>query len=120
MATTLKTYTLGYALSIALTLLAFGGFILHQQTGHVFPSHLELYVGFTVLAVAQLLVQLYFFLHAGKGQNRHWNLGLLAFTFFIITVLVVGTLWIMHNLKENAMQGTPFINNNVSAQYEDD
>jgi cytochrome o ubiquinol oxidase operon protein cyoD len=115
-----KTYSVGYGLSVLLTLLAFGGVLMHNQNGHVFPTHIQLYVGFTVLAVAQLIVQLYFFLHVGKGQNKHWNSVILGLTLFIVTVVVAGTLWIMQNLKVNGMHNSPYIQNQINAEHSND
>ena len=118
---TLKTYITGYALSIALTLAAFGLLAWHSATGHVFPTHAMLAVGFISLAVLQLLVQLFFFLHVGRGQNKYWNAAALGFAFFIIAVLVGGTLWIMANLQHgmSAAQDT-YLNGQITVQNEND
>ena len=49
-------------------------------------------------AVAQLVVQLFFFLHLGRGQDAGWNISIFVFAILIISILMIGTLWIMHNL----------------------
>lgn len=116
---TVKSYITGYVLSILLTLAAFGMMELHTQTQHAFPTHSALAVGFITLALAQLLVQLYFFLHMGRGQNKHWNAVALGFALFIVAVVVGGTLWIMQNLQHNQMQNN-FINGQVDAQHGND
>jgi cytochrome o ubiquinol oxidase operon protein cyoD len=56
------------------------------------------------LAIAQLLVQLFCFLHLGQESKPRWNLVALVFALFIVVVLVGGTLWIMHNLGHGQMQ----------------
>jgi cytochrome o ubiquinol oxidase operon protein cyoD len=51
------------------------------------------------LAIAQLIVQLIYFLHMSKGSRSPWKLILLCFTAFIVCILVAGSLWIMGNLN---------------------
>jgi cytochrome o ubiquinol oxidase operon protein cyoD len=116
---TLTSYLTGYILSIAMTLAAFGMLAWHIHTGHVFPTHLMLTVGFITLALLQLLVQLFFFLHVGNGQNKYWNAAALGFTLFIVAVLVGGTLWIMNNLQHDMTIDT-FLNGQIQVQNEND
>jgi cytochrome o ubiquinol oxidase subunit IV len=116
---TIKSYTIGYALSIALTFASFGILKWHIATGHIFPTHFMLVAGFILFALLQLLVQLFFFLHVGRGQNRHWNAAALGFAFFVVAVLVGGTLWIMNNLQSHMVQST-FINDQINVQDEND
>ncbi len=115
----ITTYITGYALSILCTLLAFGLLKWHIATQHFFPSHTALTLGFISLALMQLVVQLFFFLHVGRGRDRHWNAVALCFALFIVTVLVGGTLWIMQNLQHGQMQNN-FIDNNITAQNSND
>jgi cytochrome o ubiquinol oxidase subunit IV len=84
----LLSYTIGFLLSVGLTLLAF-------WAAPTFGS---------VAAVAIVVVQLVFFLHLGAGLSS--RLTLLLFTLVIIGILVLGTLWIMTNL-ERLHQHTP-------------
>jgi cytochrome o ubiquinol oxidase operon protein cyoD len=116
---TLKSYILGYLLSIGMTLAAFGALMLHIQTHHAFPTHAQLYPFLVVLAVLQLLVQLFFFLHFGREQKTHWRAAVLAFALFAVFVLVGGTLWIMQNLNQHMVQNT-YINGQITAQNEND
>ena len=115
----LTSYIVGFALSLAFTLLAVGGILVHEQTQHQFPTHPELRLLFVVLAVAQLAVQLGFFLHVGRGQNKHWNAVVLGFALFIITIVVGGTLWIMNNLQQKMVNNT-FLNNQINVTQEND
>jgi len=114
-----KSYVGGYALSILLTLAAFGLMQWHIFTRHQTPTHGQLIAGFITLAIAQLLVQLFFFLHVNRGQNKYWNAAALGFALFIITVVVGGTLWIMQNLRHGTMQ-EGFLNGQVNVQNEND
>ncbi len=55
------------------------------------------------LAIAQVLVQLYFFLHLGQETKPRWKLMVLISTIGILGILVFGSLWIMQNLNYNMM-----------------
>jgi len=118
---TLRSYITGFVLSIALTLIAPALFWWHLSTHHVFPTHQELRFSFVILAIAQLIVQLIFFLHINREKEQRWNLAALAFAIIIVTILIGGTLWIMHNLQagQDAQMGT-FLNGEVTPQMEDD
>lgn len=117
---TLRSYITGFALSIAMTLMAFGAVWLHDYSGHTFPTHPQLMIVFVLLAVLQLVVQLIYFLHIGSEKKTHWRAVVLVFALFIIVVVVGGTLWIMNNLQYNAMNTSPFINNDVNVHNEQD
>ncbi|HTV83981.1 MAG TPA: cytochrome o ubiquinol oxidase subunit IV [Dyella sp.] len=90
---TLKSYVIGFALSIILTLLSFGC----VMSGAV-PHHLVM-PGIMVLCVAQILVQLIFFLHLSAKPGQRDNLSIGVFTVLIIAIVVVGSLWVMHNMN---------------------
>ena len=100
---TFKTYVLGFVLSLALSAVAFLFLQEHMWTGHRVFTHEFLYGEIIVLATAQLIVQLYFFLHLGKGTSARMNAVILAFAFTVLVILVGGTLWIMSNLRHDNM-----------------
>jgi len=90
-------YVVGFVLSLALTLMAF--YLVDREA-----MSRNLLVGFiSTLAIAQFVVQLYFFLHL--GQEAKPRLKQLTFWFMLSTVLIVviGSLWIMANLNYNMM-----------------
>ncbi|HEX7633268.1 MAG TPA: cytochrome o ubiquinol oxidase subunit IV [Candidatus Saccharimonadales bacterium] len=93
----LASYTLGFVLSIALTVLAYLLVVNHSAMRHT------LLVIIIVMALVQFLVQLIFFLHLGTETKPRWKL--LAFGFMVMTVaiLVFGSLWIMDNLNYHMM-----------------
>jgi cytochrome o ubiquinol oxidase operon protein cyoD len=93
----LKTYVVGFALSLILTLLSFGC----VMSGAV-PQHLAV-PGLVVFCVAQLLVQLVFFLHMSAAPGQRDNLSIGVFTLLIIAIVVVGSLWVMHNMNTYMM-----------------
>jgi cytochrome o ubiquinol oxidase operon protein cyoD len=93
------SYIVGFVLSIATTLLAYL-FVVNE----LLPKQALIYavVG---IAVVQLFVQLVFFLHLGRGSR--WKLATFAFALIVVLVVVVGSLWIMHNLDYNMMHMSP-------------
>lgn len=94
----LKSYIIGFILSILLTVVPYFLVVNHVVS-------LEVTVGLVVvLGVLQLLVQLIFFLHLGMAPEQRSNLMSFIFTLLILLILVVGTLWIMYNMNYNMMQ----------------
>jgi len=93
----LKAYVFGFILSILLTLGSFG----LVMTGNF--SHTLIVPGLIVLCVAQLLVQLVFFLHMGKSERD--NTLTFLFTVMVLSIIVLGSLWVLHNMNLNMMPG---------------
>jgi cytochrome o ubiquinol oxidase operon protein cyoD len=98
---TFKTYLTGFILSVTLTLVAYAFVYSHVSSAHVNFSHTFLTYTVLILALIQLLVQLIFFLHLGNGGGSRWNLVAFIFTFGVVMILVVGSLWIMDHLNYN-------------------
>lgn len=94
----ITTYTIGFALSVVLTLGAYFSVVNDVMSGW---SLVWLLAG---LAVVQLLVQLVFFLHLGQESKPRWNLVLFLFTVMVVGILVLGSLWIMKNLDYHMMR----------------
>ena len=90
-----KSYIVGFILSIVLTIVAFGAVM---QQWFVPVNTMFFIAG---LAVLQLLVQLIMFLHLGSESKPYWNLSAFLFSVLIVFVVVVGSLWIMYNLNAN-------------------
>lgn len=93
----LKHYTAGFIGSLILTMaayltVAYG--LLHGWTAVLLVSS---------LAVVQLAVQLFFFLHVSAGSRPRWKLMTFWFMLAIIVVIVCGSLWIMHSLNYRMM-----------------
>jgi cytochrome o ubiquinol oxidase operon protein cyoD len=55
------------------------------------------------LAIAQVLVQLFFFLHLGQETKPRWKLIVLIAMLGVLGILVIGSLWIMQNLNYHMM-----------------
>lgn len=89
---TASSYVIGFVLSLLLTV---GSYVLVVYHVSFFPL-----VGMLVfLALIQLFVQLFFFLHLGQEAKPQWNLLIFLMTLLILGIILGGTLWIMHNLS---------------------
>lgn len=99
---TTKSYVLGFIYSIILTLTAYYLIVNEILSGWT--------VAFVILALAvlQLAVQLFYFLHLDQEKKPRWNM--ITFFFAVQTVLIVvlGSIWIMVNLNyHNSHKRTP-------------
>jgi len=96
----MKTYVVGFGLSVLLTLASFGAVM-----ADVVPQPMRL-AAIAILCVAQLLVQLVYFLHMGTSKDQRQNTGVFICTALLIIVTVAGSLWVMHNANVNMMPTT--------------
>lgn len=94
---TLRAYSTGFALSLMLTIAAYVSVVNEVLTGTMLIAII------TSLAVAQLLVQLVFFLHLQRETKPRLNLIVFSFMLIVVGIVVIGSLWIMHNLDYNMM-----------------
>ncbi len=92
---TLNSYITGFVLSVAFTLLAYFVVVSNLAIGAVL---IAIIIG---LAVAQVIVQLLFFLHIGQESKPRWNLTFFLSTASIVFLIVVASLWIMNHLNYN-------------------
>ena len=88
-------YVTGFIISLLLTLVAYYLVASKSVAGSTLVGLL------LVLAVTQLMVQLYFFLHLGREEKPKWNLQMGLFAAMVVVILVIGSLWIMSNLEYN-------------------
>lgn len=91
----LKSYVLGFVLSILLTLVAYFFVVLKTFSPTVLFSVI---MG---LGVIQAVIQLVLFLHLGKEGKPHWNTMTFLFMLSILLIVVLGSLWIMAHLEYN-------------------
>ena len=94
---TFLSYSIGFLISLELTL---GAYLL--VINQAFSSR-RLILTIMGLAVAQLLVQLIFFLHLGRESKPRWNLVVFSFAATVVLILVIGSLWIMNHLNYHSM-----------------
>lgn len=93
------SYSAGYALSVILTLAAYYLVKRHVDSYHLIYSHRFLIAAILSLAVIQFFVQAVFFLHLSKKSRGRWNLIVFSFMLLVVVIVVIGSLWIMHNLN---------------------
>ncbi len=98
---TLKSYIVGFVLSIVLTV---GSFYMVMSGGFSRPTAM---IGLLVLCVAQLLVQLILFMHMGASKGQRENLSTFLFTVLTIAIIVGGSIWVLHNMNANMMHPMP-------------
>lgn len=91
----LNSYITGFALSLICTFIPYYLVVEQSFTGNALL--------FTILgfAVAQLVIQLTFFLHLGRGPKPNWNLFFFGSTMTIVLVVVGGSIFIINNLLYN-------------------
>lgn len=91
------SYSVGFILSVVMTLSAYIAVVNRSYTGDTLAAFV---VG---LAIAQLLVQLLFFLHLGSETRPRWKLLVFMFMVVVVAIVVIGSIWIMYNLDYNMM-----------------
>lgn len=94
-----REYVLGLMLSIILTAIPFA----LVMTG-AFPKPVTIAVIF-LCAIGQLLVQLIFFLHLNFESEQLWNTISIIFILLAVTIIIIGTLWVMGHLNHNMLLG---------------
>jgi cytochrome aa3 quinol oxidase subunit IV len=80
---------IGLVLSVVLTLVALWLVLIHALTHNVL-----LFI-ILALAVAQIFVQLFFFMHITEGQGPKWHLWMLAVGMLFVVTIVACSIWIM-------------------------
>jgi cytochrome o ubiquinol oxidase subunit IV len=91
------SYTVGLVLAVLLTIASFAV----AQTNLLWAPGIA--VGLVVLAFAQIVVHLVFFLHIGTGPEHTNNIVALAFGVLIAFLVIGGSCWIIANLNANMM-----------------
>ncbi|MGP1939544.1 MAG: cytochrome o ubiquinol oxidase subunit IV [Arsenophonus sp. ET-DL9-MAG3] len=92
-----KTYLIGFILSLILTVIPF--LIVMNNTISYYAT---LWIIISA-AIIQILVHLIYFLHMNASLNGNWNLIAFLFTILIISIIVIGSLWIMYHININMM-----------------
>jgi cytochrome o ubiquinol oxidase operon protein cyoD len=94
-----RSYLIGFVLAALLTAIPFGlvmsGSLPNGTAGPVCMA----------FAAVQIVVHLIYFLHMNPKSSQSWNGAALVFTLIILLILMVGTLWVMHNMNMNMMPG---------------
>lgn len=94
-----KEYVIGLILSIVLTVIPFALVISGTLSQ---PLTLAIIL---LCAVAQVFVQLVFFLHMNTSSEQIWNTTSAVFILLITLIVVLGSIWIMQHLNHNMLMG---------------
>ncbi|WP_028358041.1 cytochrome o ubiquinol oxidase subunit IV [Brackiella oedipodis] len=93
----LKSYIIGLILSLALTAVSFGYVM---STPELTTTALAV---ISLAAIAQVLVQIVFFLHLTGKKSQSWESVAGLYTLLSLLFFVVLSLWIFHHLHINTM-----------------
>jgi cytochrome o ubiquinol oxidase operon protein cyoD len=93
-----KSYLVGFVLSIILTAIPFG---LVMDSGHYGLTAETVLGSILLLAVVQVFVHIVYFLHMDRSAEQRWNVLAFSFTILILVIVVAGSVWIMHNATAN-------------------
>lgn len=91
-----KQYTIGFILSILLTVVPFG-MVMSGMTGGVVVATVA------ITAIAQVLVQLVYFMHLNGSEEQRWDTITFVYTILTIAILLIGSIWVMNYLHANMM-----------------
>ncbi|GAB0116352.1 cytochrome o ubiquinol oxidase subunit IV [Acidisoma sp. 7E03] len=91
------SYAVGFVLSVILTAAAFWVVMDHVMS----PSATVTTI--FILAVVQIGVHLVCFLHLNFSSEQRWNVTAFAFAVLVVFIVIVGSLWIIHNMTERMM-----------------
>ncbi|MEM7081359.1 MAG: cytochrome o ubiquinol oxidase subunit IV [Pseudomonadota bacterium] len=94
-----KQYVLGLVLSLVLTAIPFTLVMFSE-----FPKG-PIILTIFVCAIAQILVQLVFFLHMNGGSEQWWNTMSAVFVVILVAILIVGSIWVMQSMNHNMLMG---------------
>lgn len=91
----IHSYIVGFLLSLVFT------FIPYYMVVNKTVSGTPLLVTILGIAVLQMIIQIVFFLHLGRGPKPLYNISFFVSTVGIILVVVGGSIFIMNNLQYN-------------------
>ncbi|WP_028401746.1 cytochrome o ubiquinol oxidase subunit IV [Ectobacillus panaciterrae] len=84
-----KSYVIGFILSIVLTIIP-----LLLVLNHILNKGILIF-SILAMAVLQLFVQLFFFMHVKDGEKPHYHTMALILGAIIVFTIVGGSIWIM-------------------------
>jgi cytochrome o ubiquinol oxidase operon protein cyoD len=106
----IRAYIIGFILSILLTVESY-----LLVVSHNFSSGMIMAI-IVILAVVQLMVQLFFFLHLDRMVKAPWNFIMFITTAIIVGMIVFGSIWIMAHLDyshdHSAEKNTQYLQDN--------
>jgi cytochrome o ubiquinol oxidase operon protein cyoD len=104
----LKSYMIGFVLSVVLTAIPFW-----LVMGGVLDSKLLTAVLVMGIGAVQIVVHMVYFLHMNPRSEGGWTMMALIFTLVIVGIALAGSLWVMHHLNANMMPMTQDMMKNI-------
>jgi cytochrome o ubiquinol oxidase operon protein cyoD len=94
----LKSYTIGFLLSVILTAIPFW-----LVMGKVFDKSSVTALVILGFAAVQVVVHMVYFLHLNAKAEGGWNMLGLIFTLMLLFIMMSGSVWVMYHLNHNMM-----------------
>jgi cytochrome o ubiquinol oxidase operon protein cyoD len=96
----LKTYAIGFVLSVILTAIPFY-LVMNKTLANSSTT------AFVILAFAavQMVVHMIYFLHMNTRVEGGWSMLALVFTLVLVIITLSGSIWVMYHLNSNMMPG---------------
>jgi cytochrome o ubiquinol oxidase subunit IV len=89
---TARGYLTGFALAVVMTVASFWA-----ATSGAFSGEKAI-VMLALLAAVQVIVHVVFFLHVNASKEQRWHAMSFAYTILMSLILIVGTVWVLHNV----------------------
>ena len=98
----IRAYIIGFLISLLLTVTAY--FLATTSIGINMSDNERNYLVFLLLSLAflQYVAQAYWFFHLGDTSKK-WDLRLFIIMSGLVSIIVLGSIWIMNNLNYNMM-----------------
>jgi cytochrome o ubiquinol oxidase operon protein cyoD len=94
----LKGYVIGFVLSVILTAIPFW-----LVMADVFGNSVVTALIVMEIAVLQIFVHMYYFLHMNTSSQGGWTMMALIFTVVVVLITFIGSMWVMHHLNSYMM-----------------
>ncbi|MCF1480624.1 cytochrome o ubiquinol oxidase subunit IV [Agrobacterium vitis] len=104
----MKTYMIGFILSVILTSVPFYLVMSGSLTNKALLAGIVMGLG-----AIQVVVHMIYFLHMNTKSEGGWNMMALIFTIIVVVIALSGSLWVMHHLNTNMMPMSPEMMRNV-------
>jgi cytochrome o ubiquinol oxidase operon protein cyoD len=114
----ISSYVVGFVISLLCTIGSFG-LVIVALSQNIPIDHMQLIAVVVVLAITQLIAQLVFFLHLGKGSQSWWNLSVFGLALLFVCIVVGGSLWIMSNLNNHTSLNDMYVNGIVTPENQE-
>lgn len=93
----LTWYVVGFILAVLLTVVPFA-----MVMSESFPRGVTI-ISISVMAAVQILVHLICFLHLDRSPEQRSNIQVGLFSLLIVGIVIIGSLWVIHNLNVNML-----------------